>query len=60
MDLVEEWREKIIENIVEANDELMEKYLEGEELSDQEIEDTLYAGIKSGIAGPHCLRFFSS
>ena len=37
---VEEWREKIIENIVEANDELMEKYLEGEELSLQQIEET--------------------
>lgn len=51
-DLVEEWREKIIENIVEANDNLMEKYLEGEELSDQEIEETLYAGIKTGALVP--------
>ena len=51
-DLVEEWREKIIENIVEANDDLMEKYLEGESLSDQEIEQTLYAGIKSGALVP--------
>ena len=32
-EIVSEWREKIIENIVEANDDLMEKYLEGEELS---------------------------
>ncbi|NIR12847.1 MAG: elongation factor G, partial [Desulfobacterales bacterium] len=33
LETTEEWREKLIENIVEANDELMEKYLEGEELS---------------------------
>ncbi len=47
-DDVAEWREQIIENIVEANDDLMEKYLEGEELSDEEIEETLFSGIKSG------------
>jgi elongation factor G len=47
-----EWREKMIENIVEANDELMEKYLEGEELSNQEIEQTFIQGIKSGLLVP--------
>jgi len=47
-DAAEEWREKMIENVVEANDELMEKYLEGEELSVQEIEKTLVTGIKAG------------
>ena len=51
-DQVEEWREKMIENIVEANDELMEKYLEGEELSVQEIEGTLYEGLKNGSVVP--------
>ncbi|MBW1912379.1 MAG: elongation factor G [Deltaproteobacteria bacterium] len=51
-DDVNEWREKMIENVVEANDELMEKYLEGEELSSQEIEETLYQGIKSGALAP--------
>ncbi|RLB82841.1 MAG: elongation factor G, partial [Deltaproteobacteria bacterium] len=45
-DLVEEWREKMIENIVEADDALMEKYLEGEELSAQDIENTLIMGMK--------------
>jgi elongation factor G len=44
---VGEWREKMIENIVEVNDELMEKYLEGEELSPSEIEKTLVEGITS-------------
>ncbi len=35
-DLIEEWREKLIEAAVEQDDDLMEKYLEGEEL---EIDD---------------------
>jgi elongation factor G len=48
----EEWREKMIENIVEANDELMEKYLEGEELSEKELEETFFQGIKSGLIVP--------
>lgn len=51
-DVVEEWREKMIENIVEANDELMEKYLEGEELSPQEIEETFAEGVKSAMIVP--------
>ena len=49
---VNEWREKMIENIVEVNDDLMEKYLEGEDLSDQEIEETLTQGIELGIVVP--------
>jgi len=51
-DLVDEWREKMIENIVETNDDLMEKYLEGEELSSQDIEETFYQGLKSGYLVP--------
>jgi elongation factor G len=51
-DIVAEWREKMIENIVEANDDLMEKYLEGESLSDQDITETLMLGIKSQIVIP--------
>ena len=47
-----EWREKMIENIVEANDELMEKYLEGEDLSTQEIEETFLQAIKSRLLVP--------
>ena len=36
-DLAAEWRDKMIEAAAEANDELMEKYLEGVELSNEEI-----------------------
>ena len=52
LEMGEEWREKLIENIVEANDELMEKYLEGEELSAQEIEGTFILAVKSGLLVP--------
>jgi elongation factor G len=49
---INEWREKMIENIVEADDDLMEKYLEGEDLSSQEIEETFVKGVKSGTVVP--------
>ncbi|MBK8181740.1 MAG: elongation factor G [Candidatus Competibacteraceae bacterium] len=39
----ETWREKLIEAAAEASDELMEKYLEGHSLS----EDEIYAGIRA-------------
>jgi len=51
-DEIAELREAMIENIVEANDALMEKYLEGEELSAQEIEETFIQGIKAGNVIP--------
>jgi elongation factor G len=49
---VREWREKMIENIVEANDELMEKYLDGQELNPQEVEETFVKAVKSGALVP--------
>ena len=49
---VEEWREQMIENIVEADDDLMEKYLEGEELDSKDIEKTFYEGVKAGQIVP--------
>ncbi|OQY47455.1 MAG: elongation factor G [Desulfobacteraceae bacterium 4572_87] len=51
-DTADEWREMMIENVVEVDDDLMEKYLEGEELADKEIEKTLMEGIKSGMIVP--------
>ncbi|MFO1370910.1 MAG: elongation factor G [Candidatus Competibacteraceae bacterium] len=39
----ETWREKMIEAAAEASDELMEKYLEGHTLS----EDEIYAGLRA-------------
>ena len=43
--LAEEWREKMVEVAVDANDELMEKYLEGGILTDLEIQ----AGIREQV-----------
>ncbi len=37
LELAQEWREKMVENAAEANEELMNKYLEGGELSVEEI-----------------------
>ena len=40
-DVAAEWREKLVEAAADANDELMNKYLEGEELSEDEIKAAL-------------------
>ncbi len=44
---VETERESLIDNIVEADDGLMERYLEGESLSDDELNAALKKGILS-------------
>lgn len=46
-DIVESEREALIENVAEADDALIEKYLEGETLSDEEIKNTLRKGTVS-------------
>ncbi|WP_353673387.1 elongation factor G variant FusB [Synechocystis sp. LKSZ1] len=46
VDKVEEYREKLIEIAVEQDDELMEKYLEGEELSIDEIKRCIRKGTR--------------
>ncbi len=40
-DKAQEWREKMVETIVETDDELMEKYLEGQEVSVEELRKAL-------------------
>ena len=47
-DLAKEWREKLIESVAETDEELMMKFLEGEELSVEEIKSTIR---KETIAG---------
>jgi elongation factor G len=37
MDLAQEWREKLVEAVAETDEELMMKYLEGEELTNEEL-----------------------
>ncbi|HCH01144.1 MAG TPA: elongation factor G [Vibrio sp.] len=42
-ELAEEWRSHLVEAAAEASEELMDKYLEGEELSEAEIKQALRA-----------------
>ena len=46
-DLVDTEREALIENVAEADDALIEKYLEGESLSDDDIKNALRKGTLS-------------
>lgn len=40
-DLADEWHQNLIESAAEASEELMEKYLGGEELTEEEIKKAL-------------------
>ncbi|HEY7463122.1 MAG TPA: elongation factor G [Candidatus Limnocylindria bacterium] len=48
----EQRREALVEAAAEASDELMNKYLEGEEISDEEIEAALHKGTREGSVVP--------
>lgn len=50
--LVDEAREAIMECAAEADDELLEKYLGGEPLTDEELTHGLVAAVKSGSTIP--------
>ena len=47
-DRVSSFREQLIESAVESDDAIMEKFLEGEELSDDEILSVVKLGTRSG------------
>lgn len=47
MELATEYREKLVEAVAETSEELMMKYLEGTEITEQEIR----AGIRRGVIG---------
>ena len=42
----EEWREKLVELAVEQDDAMMEKYLEGEEISEEELKACIRKGTR--------------
>ncbi|MEA2297323.1 MAG: elongation factor [Solirubrobacteraceae bacterium] len=48
----EEYREKLMDEVAEVSDALMERYLEGEEISHQEIVDALKEGTNHGSIFP--------
>jgi elongation factor G len=45
-------RDQLLEAASEADDDVMTKYLEGEEISDAELERCLHAAIRSGLVAP--------
>jgi elongation factor G len=51
-DAADEAREKLVDRVAEADDALLEKYLEGTELSDDEIKQALRAAIAAGTFTP--------
>ncbi len=51
-DMVETERETLIENVAEADDALIERYLEGETITNQELRDTLKKGLLSRTFAP--------
>ncbi|PMB25725.1 elongation factor G [Fischerella thermalis CCMEE 5198] len=51
-ELVEEYRTKLIEAVAETDDDLMTKYFEGEELTEEEIRTALRKGTIAGTIVP--------
>ncbi|MHB8142461.1 MAG: elongation factor G [Thermoleophilia bacterium] len=49
---VDEYREKLMDAVAENDDAVMEKYLEGQELSDEELYHALKAGVVAGTVFP--------
>jgi elongation factor G len=48
----EEYREKLMDEVAENSDDLMERYLEGEEISHDEIVSALKEGVTAGTIFP--------
>jgi elongation factor G len=51
-EIAEEYRVKLVESVAETNDALMEKYLEGEDLTEAEIRTALRRGTIDGAIVP--------
>ncbi|MFP4220598.1 MAG: elongation factor G [Phormidium sp.] len=51
-ELAAEYREKLLEAVAETDDALMEKYLEGEEISEEQVRATLRKGTIDGTIVP--------
>jgi elongation factor G len=45
-------RDQLLEAAAEADDEVLMKYLEGEEISDEELEGCLHRGVRDAILAP--------
>ncbi|MDR1608761.1 MAG: elongation factor G [Deltaproteobacteria bacterium] len=51
-DQVDSYREKLIEAIAETDDVLLEKFLEGHDITDSELDQALKAAVKNGHIAP--------
>jgi len=51
-DQAAEWREKLLETVAEVDDAIMEKYLEGEEMSPEELKAAIRRATIAGKANP--------
>jgi elongation factor G len=51
-DRAQEYREKLMDEVAEVSDELMERYLEGEEISHDETVAALKTGVTEGVLFP--------
>ncbi len=51
-DQAQEYREKLMDEVAEASDELMERYLEGEEITHEETVNALKTGVTEGHVFP--------
>ncbi len=55
-ELAQEYREKLMDEVAEVSDELMEHYLEGQEISHEECVSALKAGVTAGNDLPRHVR----
>src|SRR5918996_214597 len=51
-DRAQEYREKLMDEVAEVSDDLMERYLDGEEISHDEIVQALKSGVTNGTLFP--------
>ncbi len=51
-DAIAQYRDKLVEVAVEADDDLMNKYLEGEEITEAELRHAVRAAVASGALAP--------
>lgn len=52
VDLVNEYRDKLMDEVAQNDDDVMEKYLEGEPLSNEELYHALKEGVAAGTVYP--------
>ncbi len=55
IDSVNEYRESLMENVAETDDDLIEKFLEDGELSQEDLKSGLRNGVVTGIIVPVCV-----